>query len=775
MRSLPKNFIRARQGAIFIAILVVPMVWQLPKAKGQKTSFKTDQAALTANLTRFASPGLPGQISSFNDRSFVVVAGRNGNSLVSVIAAGEFGGEKKGRMVAFGHDGYLDTNAFAEADTGKLVLRLARWAAHVSIAEPSPKPTEKLRLALVNHPNLAPFFTKAGWEVSNLIGDWSETLGNQELLILTAGDIRTKQQSESVRKHLASGRGVLFGITGWGWEQISGGKSLMQDFPLTPVLAEAGLAVTNATAEPTDGKFMAASDPDQLALLNAGVAFETLKSASDRKQVLNQAELEQIGASLLIALRAVPNSDTTFRPRLIDHLARHTRRIISKEHPVKRVDILDRIAIQMDYEMDAILPAAAVKANPSAADFPGSVPADAPRIQKTIVFERDSRGKLGTGLYAPAGSVVGIKIKPEGLEIPTEIRVRIGNHSDQLWHLDQWERHPEISRAWRLKQGVQADQNQFASAFGGLIMIEIETPLADRLELQITGAVAAPHFVMNKTDLSEWEKLRHAPAPWAQLQSRHVGLDLPSESVRGIKDPRPLLRLWDQIMETQDQLGPLNREYKPTQWVVPDRQISAGYMHSGNPIMTFMDVVPIFSNDTKLMTTEPGGITWGILHEIGHNRQRSEWTPSGLGEVTNNLFALYVYEKMVGKPSAGHPGLLVGDKRRKALAEYQRTGPNFEKFQNDPFLALAFFMEIQESFGWEPFVRYFAAAQVQPFESRPRNDAQRWAGWLTGLSQETRRNLGPYFQMWGIPVSKKALESVGHLPEWSPKSGAVSE
>ena len=202
---------------------------------------------------------------------------------------------------------------------------------------------------------------------------------------------------------------------------------------------------------------------------------------------------------------------------------------------------------------------------------------------------------------------------------------------------------------------------------------------------------------------------------------------------------------------------------------MPDRQISAGYMHAGNPIMTGLDAVPFFASAEKLLRDNPGGITWGILHEIGHNRQRTTWTPAGLGEVTNNLFALYGYDKLLGQPSSGHPSLLKDNRRAEALKKYRATGPDFEVFKADPFLALAFFMEIQEAFGWKPFMEHFVACEKLDRSKTPRTDEARWDLWLTGLSKATGHNLTNHFETWGIPVSAAAKESVKALPKWNPK------
>jgi hypothetical protein len=51
---------------------------------------------------------------------------------------------------------------------------------------------------------------------------------------------------------------------------------------------------------------------------------------------------------------------------------------------------------------------------------------------------------------------------------------------------------------------------------------------------------------------------------------------------------------------------------------------------------------------------------------------------------------------------------------------------------------------------------------------RPRDDAQRRDQWMVRFSRRVNRNLGPFFQTWGIPVSKGALKSIAGLPSWMP-------
>lgn len=140
----------------------------------------------------------------------------------------------------------------------------------------------------------------------------------------------------------------------------------------------------------------------------------------------------------------------------------------------------------------------------------------------------------------------------------------------------------------------------------------------------------------------------------------------------------------------------------------PDTQISAGYMHSGYPIMTWMDVV----------TTKPGRAlppildiedrkkngAWGYFHELGHNRQRGWWTLNGTVEVTCNLFSLYTHETVCGVTPWKHPWLA---NQKKSAKPYLKKGAPFDEWRRKPGLALIAYAQIQHAFGWAPFQQVF--------------------------------------------------------------------
>jgi hypothetical protein len=304
-----------------------------------------------------------------------------------------------------------------------------------------------------------------------------------------------------------------------------------------------------------------------------------------------------------------------------------------------------------------------------------------------------------------------------------------------------------------------------ANPFGGPLYIDVPANGGLGLaEIQVRGAVEAPHFVLGKTDPVQWrEQVRNRPAPWAELESSKVILTVPSSAIRGLDDPVPLMEFWVHVLDACADLAgwPLQRE-RPERYVA-DVQIGAGYMHSGYPIMTHLDVAPLVVDVQKLITEG----SWGHFHEMGHNHQSGDWTFDGAGEVTVNLFSLYIIDRCCHLSGPGHPAI-AADARAKKTAEYLAAGAPFERWKGDPFLALIMYMQLREAFGWEAFRRVFAEYRALPEAQRPRNDDEKRDQWLVRFSKAVGHDLGPFFRAWGVPTSAQAQATIADLPDWMP-------
>ena len=76
---------------------------------------------------------------------------------------------------------------------------------------------------------------------------------------------------------------------------------------------------------------------------------------------------------------------------------------------------------------------------------------------------------------------------------------------------------------------------------------------------------------------------------------------------------------------------------------------------------------------------------------------------------------------------------------------------------------------MRDAFGWEPFLKVFAEYADLPERERPAGDAAKRDQWLVRLSRTLGRDLGPFFEAWGVPVSAVARRSVEPLPDWLPE------
>lgn len=496
----------------------------------------------------------------------------------------------------------------------------------------------------------------------------------------------------------------------------------------------------------------------------AAKALDSLAAQAEGRATLSADEAAQAADVVRRAARALPAGDTVLLPRL--RSLRDQRRagyVPTAQKPLKADRPLDRLLLALDLDELKGLSPAEVRAYPSAEAFPGAVARDAPRVSRTVEIDTRVPAWHSTGLYAAPGEVVTVTLPASAADKGLDIR--IGAHKDSLWRLDAWKRPPEITVQIPLK----AAMTPAACAFGGPVYVVVPSGCTlGTVAVQIAGAVEAPHFVLGKTPPAAWrETIRLRPAPWAELEGRKAVLTLPAKVVQALDDPEALMAFWDSVIDACSELAacPLERE-RPERYVA-DVQISAGYMHAGYPIMLGLDVPPVMVDKARMMKDGHGGV-WGFWHETGHNFQVADWTFAGTGEVTVNLFSMYVFEKVCRNTNAGM-GRVGRETPPAKIKAYLAAGADFEKWKADPFLGLVMYAQIQQAFGWDAYKKVFAEYRALPAAERPKSDDEKRDQWLVRLSRAVGRNLGPFFQAWGVPTSPAARAGVANLPAWMPE------
>ena len=711
-----------------------------------------DQAALRQGVAEIAAPGLPGPVAVFGPQAFPVIVGRSGKDLAApVVAASRLG---QGRVVAFGHPSYLEKEALDTADTGVLVLNAVHWLA---------RPGQTLRVGVRQRPDLAAFLRAHQIAVDALDdAGWTDRLTRDAVVSGPLADL-APAETAALDRYTRGGGGLLAAELDWGWLQLNPGKTLTQHEG-DRLLAPAGLLWADGTLDRTSPQGFAAGTPPGPAF-NASSALDTVLAADRAPAGTPDQALPQAVETTLLAARTLPPGDTLLLPRLEAlRTAHQDDPALALAQPLTQSQPLSRLLLTLEIQRAMRLPADRVQALPAAATFPGLVPATAPRITRTVEVDTAVPDWHSTGLYAAPGETVTVMVPDAAARLG--LGIRIGAHTDTLWQLPKWERAPEITRVFP----IRAARTLAANAFGGLVYLVVPANCkAGTVSVTISHAVAAPLFVRGQTDLTAWRQtIRNAPAPWAELAGNNVILTLPSSVVRTLDDPEALMTLWDRILDGYaDFAGIPHHRTRPERYCT-DKQISTGYMHSGYPIMTGLDVAPDFVSTHIILTNGDGKTkSWGFFHEMGHNHQQSDWTFDGTGEVTNNVFGLYILDTVCGVTTHTHPALEPAA-RQARLQKYVEGGAKFDQWKNDPFLALTMYIELQQGFGWDTYKKVFAGYRALPDAERPKTDDQKRDQWMVRFSRAAGRNLGPFFQAWGVPTTPEARASVAALPSWMP-------
>lgn len=699
---------------------------------------------LLRGVQEVAAPGVPGSLAVWGEQAFPVVLGREGErQQAPVVAAARLG---KGRIVALGHTGYGSRESCAAGDTQRLLENAIRWAAGGK--------ERPAALAVVEGS-----LEGTRWGEPRLLrGRWRDTLAGVDVLV-ALGSALDATQAGLVETFLRGGGGLLVAQTGWGWQQVNEQPDLRLN-AWNRLLLDAGLGFGAATLERT-GKvgFRAGEVPGPE--FHAARALRLLADGPARRERGAEGLLPQAAATLLAALDLQPAGRTGLRGELARLRAREGAGAVpTPRAPLEASQALERLLLALDLREGEALPTAQVRAHPAAEAFPGAVPASAKAVTRVRTLDLATPGWHSTGVYARPGVPVSCRVSPRlGHAETPALRLQVGCHSDTLWHLDAWPRVPALLRSVPL----EGDGAVLASPFGGLVYVVVDRPSQGSLQVTVEGGVPAPFFESGRTAPEAWALAREAPAPWGELASGKLVLSVPSEVLRTLDDPQALLDLWDRILDGCADLAGRPRARERAERIVADVAISAGYMHSGYPIMTHLDAAPRMV-DARLLATQGD---WGLFHELGHNHQSEDWTFEGTVEVTVNLFTLYVREEVLGLVgTAGHEAFRTrGERTRKHF----EGGLRFEAWKQDPFLALEMYVQLREAFGWQPFREVFRAYRDLPAKERPLSEDDKRDQWLQRMSRQVGRNLGPFFNAWGVPTREKARAALAELPAWMPE------
>ncbi|NWR92613.1 TCAF2 factor, partial [Furnarius figulus] len=558
------------------------------------------------------------------------------------------------------------------------------------------------------------------------------------------------KEAERIHTFVAEGGGLLVGGQAWYWASKNCGKAAVAEYPGNKILNRFGLSILGQSVPAA--KYPAVGPGEHYHFRRALLLFSTQvhqcgELSGPLKHWLHPLTRD-CSAFLHIPAHDCPAYASLHRI-LTKVLQRSGIPQVSRHCPVKG-NSKEAVLLQMANELSLTMTDSAALVQKSAAGVCAT--------PVTVEIDGMNPGKTAwrsTGLYLPEGHTAVITCPC--LVVGAGLKVQIGCHTDDLSHAKELKRAPVVIRTC----DVACQKQSISCLWGGLIYIIVPArSVLGKVPITVEGAVRAPFFRLGETCESQWRAcIRHYPAPWAELAIENLILTVPSDSIRHMENPRPLLTLWNEIMVAISKLAAIPTKFPRPERIVTDVQISYGWMHAGYPIMGHLDSVKEMLDVKQMKTT---GL-WGPIHELGHNQQQQAWEfPPHTTEATCNLWSVYVHEEVLGIPRHQAHEALRSQCRKERIKEYLRKGAQLKDWK--VWTALETYLQLQEGFGWDPFTHLFS--DYQKMSTIPKDNACKMNLWARKFSQQVNRNLAPFFTAWGWPIKKKLSMELSTLPTW---------
>ncbi|MCV8071928.1 lipoprotein metalloprotease SslE [Escherichia coli] len=284
--------------------------------------------------------------------------------------------------------------------------------------------------------------------------------------------------------------------------------------------------------------------------------------------------------------------------------------------------------------------------------YPGAVSAEGEKVTETIsLYSNPTKWFAGnmqsTGLWAPAQKEVTIESKAN---VPVTVTVAL---ADDLTGREKHEvalnRPPKVTKTYELKANGEV---KFTVPYGGLIYIKGNSPKNESAEFTFTGVVKAPFYKDGA-----WKNALNSPAPLGELESDAFVYTTPKKNLEASNYKGGQEQFAEELdtfaSSMNDFYGRDGENGKHRMFTYKnltghkhrftnDVQISIGDAHSGYPVMNSS-----FSTNSTTLPTPLND--WLIWHEVGHNAAETPLTVPGATEVANNVLALYMQDRYLGK------------------------------------------------------------------------------------------------------------------------------
>jgi Peptidase M60, enhancin and enhancin-like len=296
------------------------------------------------------------------------------------------------------------------------------------------------------------------------------------------------------------------------------------------------------------------------------------------------------------------------------------------------------------------------------------------------------------------------------------------------------------------------------------------------VEVKVTGGKAFPLYKAGRSNPANWanDLKIMTDAPFVQFVSDKALITIPYKDylkspTENIEESFKTLHTvinWEDDLAGFDNTTPQNtktnnRIHFAVDMFSTPKESEDYYMYASNYLIGMKP--DNFTDQTKNLNK-----SWGIWHEIGHTHQQRSWTWDSIGEISVNIFSLYVQENF-GLPSRlnsneDDANETPFSKAKKYLARSDKDylKENKEDY-SEFFTKLVMFHQLRSAYGWNAFKKLHQDFRVKPYVDEEETDQDKANKFIYEMCFLTKNNLVPFFGKWGLKVDEKTVKKINAL------------
>ncbi|MBO0440463.1 M60 family metallopeptidase [Candidatus Enterococcus ikei] len=313
-----------------------------------------------------------------------------------------------------------------------------------------------------------------------------------------------------------------------------------------------------------------------------------------------------------------------------------------------------------------------------------------------------------------------------------------------------------------LKKG----KNTINNTSEGIIHIQniSNTTPQQKLVVTVDGGIKLPRFILGKTTEADWQnQVRQNPnAPGYELVGTHTLVTGSKATLNYVKSPKQIVETYDKVVKFHDESSgldnssSLHRRNRGLVQHMRETQEPGFYMYAW-----FSHTA--YSKNTGMPNVLSANLDniWGPMHEFGHTYQMNRMTWKNQTEVTVNIYSMRSEKQLGGKSRLERDGVY-----DKIFAYFKQTNKNYDD-NSDLFVKLGMFWQLELAFG-DDFYPQLHKLYREEAKSLA-NDSAKQQYFITSTSKIANKNLLPYFEMWGLPVTAETKQAIQKYPKLTHK------